>query len=263
MPSAATQRELERLARRSSAVAAGLVGGEHRRRPAPRRSPTHCSAPGRSPSSDAREHRDDRAGGDDRRDDAHRPERERAVEGRAPRPTPSRPVSDAGHDRAARRRRGRAGSARARPGRRPGRRARPSPPGACGSPGRARKSAVPQSSDASSAGAPITCSRPPRRPCTASSSRRIRSGLVPAASTSSSVSSCSAIAPASSGWPCGQVVDRDRRHVELGDRGEHVARRACRAASARARVDPDDDDPGARVGGGQVAVQDLLDARAA
>ena len=192
--------------------------------------PTHCSAPGRSPSKHAREHGDDRAGGDDRRDDAHRPDRERAVEaehrdraeqadercrGRSRWPsTPWKTQDQRERDQAAS----------------PGRRARPSRPGACGWPGRRGSPRCPR---AATRGAPRRSRARGRRggACTASSSRRIRSGLVPAASTSSYVSSCSAIAPASSGWPFGQAVDRDRRHVELGDRGAHVARRACRAAA--------------------------------
>ena len=80
---------------------------------------------------------------------------------------------------------------------------------------------------------------------------------MPAASTSSYVSSCSAIAPASSGWPSG-VVDFHRGHVQLRD-GASTSWPACRAGRG-ARVDADDDDPRPLVGGGQVPVQDLLDA---
>ena len=47
--------------------------------------------------------------------------------------------------------------------------------------------------------------------------------------------------------------------LELCDRGATSLRARVALRARSLRVDPEDDDAGARVGGGQVAVQDLLD----
>ena len=73
------QRELERLARVRGVLVAGLERGQ---RDAGERGddPDPLQGPGPLAVEDAGEHGDDRARGHDRRHDAHRPDRERAVE---------------------------------------------------------------------------------------------------------------------------------------------------------------------------------------
>ena len=173
---------------------------------------------------------------------------------------PKAPASAPGSDRAAVEPGEQQDRPRARSGPWPGRRTRPAPPGRCGSRGPRGSPRCPTAATPAAPRATLTCSRRPRRPCRRSCSRRIRSGLVPSACTSSSVSSCSAIAPASSGWPVGRSSISDRRACRARRRPRARRWRACRAASRRGRVDPDDDDARALVGRGQVAVEDLLDA---